>query len=189
MYNYLYAKSKNGQFILRIEDTDQKRLVPGATEQLMKDLKWAGIKIHEGPVIGGKHAPYTQSQRINLYKDAMKKLLENGTAYHCFCTEKRLELLRKEAMRTRQVHKYDNKCRNLTPVQIAKNLGKQLPYCVRFKLTSYTEPFQDLIYGDISYNVSENEGDPVIMKTDGFPTYHFANVVDDHFMGISHVFR
>ncbi|KAL5292896.1 EARS2 family protein [Megaselia abdita] len=189
LYNYLYAKSQNGQFILRIEDTDQTRLVPGATEQLITDLKWSGIKIDEGPGIGGKHEPYLQSQRLSLYNNAMKKLLENGTAYYCFCTEKRLELLRKEATRAREVPKYDNKCRSLTPVQIAKNLGKNLPFCVRFKLSYHADPFKDLVYGDISYNVSENEGDPVIIKSDGFPTYHFANVVDDHFMGISHVFR
>lgn len=152
-------------------------------------MQWSGIHIDEGPGIGGKHEPYVQSERVSLYNDAMKKLLENGSAYYCFCTERRLELLRKEATRTRQVPKYDNKCRSLTPVQIAKNLGKNLPYCVRFKLSSHTEPFKDLVYGDISYNVFENEGDPVIMKSDGFPTYHFANVVDDHFMGISHVFR
>ncbi|XP_011182707.1 probable glutamate--tRNA ligase, mitochondrial [Zeugodacus cucurbitae] len=189
LYNYLYARNKNGKFLLRIEDTDQTRLVLGATESLVEDLLWAGIHIDEGPGFGGERGPYVQSQRMKTYHDAVHELLENDTAYRCFCTERRLELLRKEAIRTRQVPRYDNKCRYLTPQQVAVLLAKNTPYCIRFKLTSHEEPLQDLIYGPVSHNVSENEGDPVIIKTDNFPTYHFANVVDDHLMGITHVFR
>lgn len=189
LYNYLYARNKNGKFLLRIEDTDQTRLVPGATESLVEDLLWAGLHIDEGPGFGGERGPYVQSQRMKKYHAAVRELLENDTAYRCFCSERRLELLRKEALRTRQVPRYDNKCRYLTPQQVAVLLAKNTPYCIRFKLTSHEEPLQDLIYGPVSHNVSENEGDPVIIKTDNFPTYHFANVVDDHLMGITHVFR
>lgn len=119
----------------------------------------------------------------------MKKLLGNGSAYYCFCSDRRLEMIRREALRARQVPKYDNRCRHLTPVQIAQKLAKNDKYCIRFKLKSKDETFKDLIYGDITYDVAQNEGDPVIIKTDGFPTYHFANVVDDHMMKISHVMR
>lgn len=189
LYNYLFAKKANGRFILRIEDTDQTRRVKGAAEKIIEDLSWAGIEIDEGPNIGGKYGPYVQSERLDLYRTEVKKLLENGNAYYCFCTERRLELLRKEALRTRQVPKYDNKCRHLTPVQIAEKLTNNKEFCIRFKLESYTEPIDDLVYGKVAYDVAENEGDPVIIKSDGFPTYHFANVVDDHFMNITHVLR
>ncbi|XP_067645801.1 nondiscriminating glutamyl-tRNA synthetase EARS2, mitochondrial-like [Eurosta solidaginis] len=189
LYNYLYARNKNGKFLLRIEDTDQTRLVPGATESLIEDMQWAGIEIDEGPEVGGAFGPYVQSERVDIYLKAVHELLENGTAYRCFCTERRLELLRKEAMRTRQVPRYDNKCRYLTPQQIAVLLAKNTPYCIRFQLETHDEPLQDLIYGPVKHDVSENEGDPVIIKTDQFPTYHFANVVDDHMMGVTHVFR
>lgn len=126
---------------------------------------------------------------LYIFRDSVKTLLNNGTAYRCFCTERRLELLRKEAVRTRQIPKYDNKCRYLTDKQIEVLLAKQTPFCIRFKLTDYEEPVNDLIYGPVHHNVSDNEGDPVIIKTDQFPTYHFANVVDDHLMRVSHVFR
>ncbi|XP_013104002.2 probable glutamate--tRNA ligase, mitochondrial isoform X2 [Stomoxys calcitrans] len=191
LYNYLYARHQNGKFLLRIEDTDQTRLVPGAMESLIEDLQWAGIEIDEGPgsKVKGSYGPYIQSQRTKLYLDHVETLLQNGSAYRCFCTERRLELLRKEALRTRQVPKYDNKCRHLSQKQIAELLGKSAPFCIRFKLNDYEEPLNDLIYGPVHHNVSQNEGDPVIMKSDQFPTYHFANVVDDHMMAITHVFR
>lgn len=189
LYNYLYASAYGGKFIIRIEDTDRTRLVEGATERIIDDLRWTGIQIDEGPNLGGKYGPYIQSERLDIYRREVKKLLENGSAYYCFCNERRLELLRKEALRTRQVPKYDNKCRHLTPVQIAERITNNDKFCIRFKLSSYTEPVKDLVYGDVYYNVADNEGDPVIIKSDGFPTYHFANVVDDHLMHITHVFR
>ncbi|KAK9878460.1 hypothetical protein WA026_022099 [Henosepilachna vigintioctopunctata] len=188
-YNFLYAKSKTGKFILRIEDTDQTRLVEGADEQLKKDLLWAGIKIDEGPNIGGSYGPYIQSQRLEIYRDQIEILLGNGAAYKCFCTERRLELLRREAMKNREVPKYDNKCRHLTDQQISERLHKGDPYCIRFKLSSDLNSYQDLVYGNITCEISQLEGDPVILKSDGYPTYHFANVVDDHFMKITHVLR
>ncbi|EDV95777.1 probable glutamate--tRNA ligase, mitochondrial [Drosophila grimshawi] len=189
LYNYLFARHSGGKFLLRIEDTDQTRLVPGATERLIEDLLWVGIEIDEGPGFGGTQGPYIQSQRRQLYSEAVERLLANGSAYRCFCTERRLELLRKEALRTRQVPRYDNKCRHLTREQLESLLAKGTPHCIRFKLTEHEEPLQDLIYGSVQHNVSETEGDPVIIKSDQFPTYHLANVVDDHLMGITHVLR
>lgn len=179
----------NGKFILRIEDTDQTRLIDGATEALCKDLEWAGLVPDEGPLYGGEYGPYIQSERLNIYQDHVKKLLESGHAYHCFCSERRLELLRREAVRTRQIPKYDNRCRHLTPALIAEKMAKNDKYCIRFKLSNEAESFNDLIYGHFVYYVAQNEGDPVIVKSDGYPTYHFANVVDDHLMKITHVLR
>ncbi|KAH8245971.1 hypothetical protein KR026_001947 [Drosophila bipectinata] len=189
LYNFLYARHLNGKFLLRIEDTDQTRLVPGASERLVEDLLWAGIEIDEGPGFGGQFGPYVQSQRTEIYSKAIEELLKNGTAYRCFCTERRLDLLRKEAVRTRQVPRYDNKCRHLTKAEVESLVDRGTPHCIRFKLTDHEEPLHDLIYGKVHHNVSDNEGDPVVMKSDQFPTYHFANVVDDHLMGITHVLR
>ncbi|XP_058448482.1 probable glutamate--tRNA ligase, mitochondrial [Malaya genurostris] len=189
LFNYLFAKSHGGKFILRIEDTDQERLVEGAMERIYQDLKWAGIVPDESPWNEGPYGPYVQSLRYDIYKQEVKKLMEDGRAYYCFCSERRLDLLRKEAVRLRQVPKYDNKCRHLTPGQIAERLAKNDKFCIRFKLDSKADEFQDMIYGKIVYFLAQNEGDPVIIKSDGFPTYHFANVVDDHYMKITHVLR
>ncbi|XP_044266176.1 probable glutamate--tRNA ligase, mitochondrial [Tribolium madens] len=189
LYNYFFAKSRNGAFILRIEDTDQSRLVEGAIEQLQRDLDWAGVQIDEGPSTGGCYGPYIQSQRLHIYRGHVETLLNNGSAYHCFCTEKRLELLRREAIRVREVPKYDNRCRSLNPQEVGEKLAQGIPSCVRFKLVAGVQSYLDLIYGGFNYDVAANEGDPVIVKSDGFPTYHFANVIDDHLMKISHVLR
>lgn len=190
LFNYLFAKSHNGSFIIRIEDTDQTRLVEGATEKLIKDLEWVGLSADESPLTPhAQYGPYIQSQRLGTYQEEVKPLLENGSAYYCFCSERRLDLLRRDALRARQVPKYDNRCRHLTPGQVAEKMAANDKYCIRFKLDDYEESFPDLIYGEISYNVATNEGDPVILKSDGYPTYHFANVVDDHLMRITHVLR
>ncbi|KAG5893217.1 hypothetical protein JTB14_025621 [Gonioctena quinquepunctata] len=189
LYNFLFARKHDGKFILRIEDTDQSRLVPGAMEQLQVDLEWAGIRIDEAPSLGGLVGPYLQSQRLSIYRDQVKVLLDNDSAYHCFCTDKRLQLLRRESLRKQEIPKYDNRCRHLTREVVESKLEKGEPSCIRFKISENEECFDDLIYGKISYNISLNEGDPVIIKSDGFPTYHFANVVDDHFMKITHVLR
>lgn len=192
LYNYLFARAHRGTFVLRIEDTDQSRLVEGAAAQLCTDLEWAGIRPDEGPTYGGAFGSYVQSERLELYHANVKRLIENGTAYYCFCTERRLELLRKEALRARQVPRYDNRCRHLTPVQLAEKLAKHEPFCIRFKMDahdSHQMSFDDLVFGRMAYDVAENEGDPVIVKSDGYPTYHFAHVVDDHLMRISHVLR
>lgn len=131
LYNYLFAKVNNGKMILRIEDTDQTRLIEGATEQLSNDLDWAGIKPDEGPMSGGSFGPYIQSERLDIYRTEVKKLLENGTAYYCFCTERRLDLLRREQVKARETPKYDNRCRHLTPVQIAEKLANKDTFCIR----------------------------------------------------------
>jgi len=189
IYNYLFAKAHNGQFILRIEDTDQSRLVPGAAERLETVLKWSGIHPDESPLVGGDYGPYFQSHRLDIYAKFASDLIAKGHAYRCFCTEKRLELLKREATRTRQPNKYDRKCLQMSSSEVEEKLAQKVPHTVRFLLTPDLMPFEDLIYGQFSHNVFETEGDPIIMKSDGYPTYHFANVVDDHLMKITHVLR
>jgi len=189
IYNYLFSKSCGGQFILRIEDTDQARLVPGSAEKLEKILHWSGIIPDESPLLGGEYGPYFQSERLSFYSKYASELLDKGFAYRCFCTETRLELLKKEANRTKQPNKYDRKCLQLSASEINDKISKNIPYTIRFMLTPELQTFEDLIYGQFSHDVYSNEGDPIIVKSDGFPTYHFANVVDDHLMNITHVLR
>ncbi|XP_076381070.1 putative glutamate--tRNA ligase, mitochondrial [Megalopta genalis] len=189
LYNYLFARANNGTFILRIEDTDQSRCIQGAMKKLYNDMLWSGIIPDEDPIRGGPAGPYIQSKRLDLYKEEVLKLLSNQSAYYCFCTESRLQLLRKEALKCRQVPKYDNRCRHLSSNEIKEKLDKGHPYCIRFKLSSTPECFDDMIYGEIIHDIAKIEGDPIIIKSDGYPTYHFANVVDDHFMEITHVLR
>ena len=190
LYNYLYAKKHNGKFILRLEDTDQSRLVPGAAELMEEILQWGEIISDESPQKGGPFGPYQQSKRLDLYHKAVNDLLERGYAYRCFCSEKRLDLLRKEAARNKTPNKYDGRCKHLKFEEIETKLKASLPYTVRFKLDpSCDGVFEDIIYGTTQHNPYENEGDPIILKSDGFPTYHLANVVDDHLMKITHVFR
>ncbi|XP_076103956.1 nondiscriminating glutamyl-tRNA synthetase EARS2, mitochondrial-like [Mytilus galloprovincialis] len=189
LYNFLFAKANNGKFILRIEDTDQTRKVSGAVENLCNILQWASVHPDEGPFSGGDCGPYVQSERLYLYQKYIETLLENGTAYKCFCSQKRLDLLKKEALRNRETPRYDGKCRHLSDEERQDKLQQGTPYVVRLKLVQLAEPFEDLIYGPIEIDLTENEGDPVLMKTDNYPTYHFANVVDDYLMKITHVLR
>nr|XP_033818847.1 probable glutamate--tRNA ligase, mitochondrial [Geotrypetes seraphini] len=189
LYNYIFARKHKGSFILRLEDTDQSRLVPGAAESIEDMLEWAGIAPDESPRRGGPVGPYQQSQRLELYHKATEKLLESGAAYRCFCTPQRLELLRKEALRSQQISRYDNRCRHLTAQQTEEKLTQKTPYVVRFQMEKGVEPFQDMVYGCYQNEVASVEGDFVIMKSDGFPTYHLACVVDDHEMRVSHVLR
>lgn len=134
LYNFIFAQSQKGTFILRIEDTDQKRLVPDAVERLEANLRWAGIEPAEGPDKGGQFGPYYQSKRLELYQKEVNHLLRNGAAYKCFCTEDRLELLRREALKNREIPRYDNRCRHLTNDQVEKNVASGIPYVVRFKV-------------------------------------------------------
>lgn len=189
LYNFLFARSHNGTFILRVEDTDQARLVPGAVESLIQMLEWTGIIIDEGPTRGGSFGPYIQSERLCLYTEQLKTLLENGAAYPCFCTARRLDLLRRETLARGEVPRYDNRCRHVSQSDAQAKIKSGVPHTVRFRLESYTEPWQDLVFGPITCDISTIESDPILMKSDGFPTYHFANVVDDHFMDITHVLR
>lgn len=189
LYNYLFAKSQKGKFILRIEDTDQARYVPGTSEELEKVLNWTGIVPDESPLVGGDYGPYNQSHRLQIYSKYATDLLDKGLAYRCFCTEKRLELLKKESARTRQPNKYDRKCLHLSQSEIEVKLAMKTPFTLRFLLSPDIQTFDDMIFGNFSHDVFAVEGDPIIVKSDNYPTYHFANVVDDHLMEISHVLR
>ncbi|XP_029077719.1 probable glutamate--tRNA ligase, mitochondrial isoform X2 [Monodon monoceros] len=189
LYNYIFAKKHGGSFILRLEDTDQTRLVPGAADNIEDMLEWAGIPPDESPRRGGPAGPYLQSQRLALYAQATEALLKSGAAYPCFCSPQRLELLKREALRNHQTPRYDNRCRSLSEAQVAQKLAKDPKPPIRFHLEGEAPAFQDLVYGWNRHEVASVEGDPVILKSDGFPTYHLACVVDDHHMGISHVLR
>ncbi|XP_062865834.1 nondiscriminating glutamyl-tRNA synthetase EARS2, mitochondrial isoform X2 [Trichomycterus rosablanca] len=189
LYNFLFAKQHGGTFILRLEDTDRSRIVPGAAQDIQHTLEWAGIPPDESASRGGPYGPYVQSERLRLYSSAVQSLLESGHAYHCFCTNQRLELLKREALRKGQTPRYDNRCRHLHANQVQEKLGRGEPYTVRFRLHQGAEPFEDLVFGWTGHAVGEVEGDPVILKNDGFPTYHLANVVDDAHMRVSHVLR
>ncbi len=189
LFNFLFARRYNGTFILRIEDTDQSRFVQDALQEIFDSLKWLGLQWDEGPQVGGEYGPYVQSQRIEIYQNHAKMLLESGHAYRCFCTSERLAQLRAEQEKTKQPVGYDRCCRNLTREQIDKNLADGIPYVIRFKVPQgRTVVFEDKIRGMIQYN-SDILDDLVLIKSDGFPTYHMASVVDDHLMEITHVLR
>ncbi|KAJ3615282.1 hypothetical protein NHX12_018850 [Muraenolepis orangiensis] len=189
LYNYIFAKKYGGSFILRLEDTDQSRLVQGAGEAIEDMLEWAGIPPDESPRRGGPAGPYQQSKRLELYTQAALHLVDTGHAYYCFCSTQRLELLKKEALRSGQTPRYDNRCGHLRAEQVQEKLSRGGPRVIRFRLESGVESFQDLVFGRTQHEVAQVEGDPVVLKADGFPTYHLANVVDDHHMGVSHVLR
>ncbi|KAJ8245959.1 hypothetical protein GJAV_G00262160 [Gymnothorax javanicus] len=189
LYNFIFAKKHGGTFVLRMEDTDQSRLVPGAADRIEDMLEWAGIPPDESPRKGGPFGPYQQSQRLDVYSQAAQELVDKGEAYHCFCTPQRLELLKKGALRSGQTPRYDNRCRHLRPDQVAEKRSQGQSHVIRFRLQEGVEPFDDIVFGWNRHEVATVEGDPIIMKADGFPTYHLANVVDDHHMRISHVLR
>lgn len=190
LYNYIFARKNNGKFILRIEDTDQTRIVDGSMKELEDILDWSGLKQDENSTLGGPYGPYIQSQRLDIYKKHIDKLLKEGKAYRCFCSHSRLELLRKYQSRNREKPRYDGKCKLLTGAEIAEKLEAKDSHTIRFSLQPGVTSFSDMIFGDIDTDlVASNEGDPILMKSDKWPTYHFANIVDDHEMQISHVFR
>ena len=186
LYEYLTAKHEDGTFVLRIEDTDRERYVEGATQVIYDTMKLAGLEHDEGPDIGGEFGPYVQSERLSMYKPYAEQLVEQGKAYRCFCTKERLEALKENAP---EGTGYDRHCRDLSAEEIQKNLDAGMPYVIRQKmpLTGSTS-YHDLVYCDITFP-NEDLDDQVLIKTDGFPTYNFANVIDDHTMGITHVVR
>lgn len=189
LYNYLFAKKVNGVFILRIEDTDRSRYVEGAVANLIETLRWAGLDYDEGPTKGGHYGPYTQSERLDIYRTHVALLVASQHAYRCFCTAERIDEIRKEKEHQNLTTKYDRHCLKLTPSEVEDNLGKGLPHVVRLKIPDAAAVLvQDQIRGEISIS-SENLDDQILMKSDGYPTYHLANVVDDHLMNISHVIR
>ncbi len=190
LYNYLFARQRGGKMVLRIEDTDRTRKVEGAEERLLESLQWGGVSVDEGPAgIGGGAGPYRQSERLELYRKASGRLLATGAAYRCFCTERRLELLRRDNARRRAPNRYDGRCAGLSGEESEERALSGEPHVVRLRLLPATEPFDDLVFGLTLHDVAAVEGDPVILKSDGFPTYHLACVVDDHHMGITHVLR
>ena len=189
LFAYLFAKKNNGKFLLRVEDTDQSREVEGATENLIQILEWFGLKIDEGPTQGGNFGPYIQSQRLPIYQEKLKDLFEKDGCYHCFCTKERLEKVRETQIANKQAPKYDGHCRNLSKEEIKEKLDANTPYVIRQKIPKdkFVE-FKDLVKGKMRFD-SNTLDDQVLIKSDGFPTYHFAQAVDDNHMQISHVIR
>ena len=189
LFTYLIAKQNGGDFILRIEDTDQERYVEGAIDVIYKTLKDVGLVWDEGPDIGGPVGPYIQSQRMGMFKQYAEKLVEMGKAYYCFCDKDRLTELKAVQEASGIAPMYDRHCRNLSKEEIAEKLAAGVPYVIRQKVPlDGTTTFHDEIYGDITVENSTLD-DQILLKTDGMPTYNFANVVDDHLMGITHIVR
>lgn len=187
LYEYLTAKHEGGTFVLRIEDTDQERYVEGATDVIYNTLKTAGLIHDEGPDLGGNYGPYIQSERVGTYLPFAKRLVEEGKAYYCFCTKERLEALREA--QGNAISGYDRHCRDLSKEEVDKLLAAGTPYVIRQKMPLEGEStYHDLVYGDITVP-NEDMDDQILIKADGFPTYNFANVIDDHLMGITHVVR
>lgn len=164
-------------------------MVAGGIEGIERELNWTGLIPDEGPSVGGPAGPYIQSQRKQFYQEKANQLLESGHAYRCFCSQTRLNLIRKEAAKNREIPRYDNRCRHLTEREISEKLSANEEFTIRFKLRSGPLTFTDIVTGTETIDLSKVEADPIIMKSDGFPTYHLANVVDDHLMGITHVLR
>lgn len=189
LMDYLFAKANGGKFILRIEDTDRNRLVEGASEKIIEILEILGLRPDEGPGFGGEFGPYVQSERKDLYKKYAEELVENGAAYRCFCSEERLAELREEQMKKKERLGYDKKCRHLGEEEIKKNLAEGKPFTIRMKMGDEQEyEWKDGVQGEMKLSAA-NIDDKVLLKTDGFPTYHLAVVVDDHLMEITDVLR
>lgn len=189
LYVFLFARHNNGTFILRLEDTDRARYNEEAIEIILKTLAWAGISIDEGFSIGGDHSPYVQSERLEIYKKYAEQLVSNGRAYYCFCAKERLEELRKEQEAMKFAPRYDKLCRGLKLEEAKKRIEGGESYVIRQAMPEgQISAFEDLVFGKISVNSDELE-DQILMKSDGYPTYNFANVVDDHLMKISHIIR
>lgn len=189
LYDYLYARKTGGKFVLRIEDTDRNRFVEGAVENLINSLKQVGLEYDEGPEVGGENGPYFQSQRTNIYKKYTDELLKKDAAYYCFCTPEELEKQREEQRAQGLDTRYNGHCRNLGKEEIEANLKAGKPFVIRLKVPREGEiVFYDIVRERVVFPWSQID-DQVIMKSDGYPTYHLANVVDDHLMGITHVIR
>ncbi|MDD3244301.1 MAG: glutamate--tRNA ligase [Eubacteriales bacterium] len=189
LYTYLYAKQNAGSFVLRIEDTDQERYVEGAVDAIYRSMRLAGLNWDEGPDIGGDYGPYVQSERKGMYLPYAQQLVEMGKAYYCFCTEARLKGLRAEYEARGETFKYDKHCANLSKEEVQARIAAGEPYVIRQNLPEQGEAsFDDALFGHIAVDVSTLD-DMILIKSDGMPTYNFANVIDDHTMGITHVMR
>lgn len=189
LYNYLLARQTGGQFILRIEDTDRKRYVPGAEQELMDSLRWLGLQWDEGPDVGGPYGPYRQSERKEIYQEYAKKLVELGHAYYCFCTPEKLERERQEAQKRKENALYTGTCRNIDPAEAAQRVEAGEKHVIRFKIPREgSTTVVDLLRGPITVD-NRLLDDSVLVKSDGFALYHLAAMVDDHLMRITHVIR
>ncbi|HYQ56115.1 MAG TPA: glutamate--tRNA ligase, partial [Draconibacterium sp.] len=197
LFNYLFAKKHGGEFILRIEDTDQTRFVPGAEEYIIESLNWCGLTPVEGPGIGGDFGPYRQSERKELYKKYADQLVESGWAYYAFDTPEETDALRKEAEANKETFSYGigtrdnlNNSLKLSKEEVQQKIAASEAYVIRFKMPADTDVSEDdLTRGNVTFNTTKSLDDKVLFKSDGMPTYHLANVVDDHLMEISHVIR
>ncbi len=197
LYNYLFAKKTGGKYLLRVEDTDQTRLVEGALVGMLEAMAWAGIDHTEGVMLSekgevyqqGANGPYIQSERLAIYKQYLQQLIDKEIAYPCFCTKERLDRVREEQKAKGENFKYDGHCRHLSPEEIAERIKNNEPHVYRMKLPANMDiGFSDIVRGNVTVNTDDMD-DQVLMKADGFPTYHFAVVVDDHLMGVTHVIR
>ncbi len=190
LFNYLFARSQGGKFILRLEDTDRTRFDEKYVQNLYDTMSWLGIDWDEGGSKGGEYGPYVQSERFDLYKKYAQQLVENGEAYYCFCDAERLERIRKIQTENKMAPGYDRNCRHLTADEVKANLDAGKPYVIRLKVPLEGETkFEDHLLGAITWKNEDISPDPVLLKSDGFPTYHLANIVDDHLMKVSHVMR
>jgi len=196
LYDYLFAKQKGGKYILRIEDTDRTRYVEDAIENLLSAMEWSGVIHDEGPFLEegkivqkGEYGPYVQSERLHIYREHIEKLLESGHAYYCFCSKERLDKVREEQKARGETTRYDGHCRNIPLEEARKRVENGEAHVVRLRLPENRDAtFEDAVRGTVTMNTSELD-DQVLIKADGFPTYHFAVVVDDHHMGITHIIR
>ncbi len=189
LFNWLYARHTGGQFILRIEDTDRKRFHPDALQDHLAGLRWLGLDWDEGPEVGGDYGPYFQSQRLSLYQEWADWLVEQGAAYRCYCTAAELSEMREQQRAGKQKVGYDRRCRWLSPAERAAREAEGRSWVIRLAVPLDGEvTFHDVIRGDITYANAELQ-DAVLLKSDGWPTYHLANVIDDHFMKITHIMR
>ena len=197
LYNFLYARKMQGNYVLRVEDTDRTRLVEGAVEGMLSAMNWAGVNHDEGVMLSddnkvvqnGDCGPYIQSERLDIYKERIKTLIDKGDAYYCFCSRSRLDRIREQQKNEGLDPKYDGHCRELSQEEIQDKLDKGEDYVIRMKLPENKSiTFNDIVRGKVSIHTSDMD-DQVLIKADGFPTYHFAVVVDDHMMDITHVIR
>lgn len=189
IFNYAFAKKNNGKFVLRIEDTDQKRYVDGAENRIYESIRSYGLDWDEGPMVGGEYGPYVQSQRLNIYQEYIQRLISNKKAYYCFCSQEKLTEAREKASKEGRIYKYDKTCLNLEEEKIKNRINSGDHYVIRMNVPSdELVEYEDIVLGKVSFPTNDID-DQVLMKSDGFPTYHFAVVVDDHLMKVTHVMR
>ncbi|MDY5931331.1 MAG: glutamate--tRNA ligase [Candidatus Ornithospirochaeta sp.] len=191
LFNYFFAKSQGGKFLLRVEDTDRERYTDESLQDLYDTLEWLGIKWDEGPVVGGPCGPYIQSERFDLYKQYAEQLVRDGKAYYCYCSSERLEKVRQEQIASKSEYQgYDRHCANLTEEERKAYEAQGIKPVIRLRVpTEGKTTFHDVLMGDITRKNKDVSPDPILLKSDGFPTYHLANVIDDHLMGVTHIMR